>query len=284
MRITGPQKIKLKLLSGDLFKTRTKSPPEKLYLSIKEKGIKDPLLVGHLKEKLEIVDGFQRLTIARELGFEEVPVLIIESATEQELDEIALLRNTLQSSLTPIEKAIYIKKLKDTYSYKNVDLASLLGVQKSYITELLSIFKLGEWPVKKLKQKHNFTVAHARIISHCDKLLQSRKRLKEIIRRIIEEKWSITHLNYELRRLGYLREENPRININGLFNRINSLFNRKSCRYTKTLEIHFDDLWDLKQKLTEVSRLTSRFAEFLPEEMKGKMETEEKIKEKKFTQ
>jgi len=68
--------------------------------------------------------------------------------------------------------------------------------------------------------------------------------------------------------LGYLKGGNPYINIDGLFNRINSLFNGKSGRFTKTLEIRFDDLWDLRQKLTEVSRLTSRFAEFLPEEIK----------------
>jgi len=45
-------------------------------------------------------------------------------------NEIALLCNTLQSSLVPIEKALCIKKFKDAYSYSNVELASLLGVQK----------------------------------------------------------------------------------------------------------------------------------------------------------
>jgi len=254
MQIIGLRKIELKLLFGNLFKTRTKSPPKKLYLSIKEKGIKEPLLVGRINERLEIVDGFQRFTIAKKLGFKKIPVLIIEEATEQELYEISLLRNTLQSSLAPIEKAIYIKKLKDTYNYKNVDLASLLGVQKSYITELLSVFKLGNWAIKKLKQKQNFTVAHARIISRCDKLLQEKKGLKEIIQRIIEEKWSITYLHYELRRLGYIREENSYINIDGLFNRMNSLFNGKPGKFTKTLEIHFDDLWDVRQKLMEVTK------------------------------
>jgi len=274
MQITGPTKLKVKLLSCTLFKTRTKKPGERLYLSIKQKGIKEPLLVARINEKYEIVDGFQRFTVAKDLGYEEVPALIIEGATECELHEIAFLRNTLQSSLAPIEKAIYIKKLKDSFTYRNVDLAALLGVQKSYITELLSIFKLNDWAIRKLKQKQSFTVAHARILSHCDKLLQNQKKLKEIIRKIMEEKWSIAHLRYELRRLSYLEDTDPYINVDGIFNRINRILNQESGRFTKTLELHFDDLWDLREKLIQVSRLLSQFSEFLPQE----------VTHKKFTQ
>jgi len=303
MQITGPTNLKIKELTCTLFKTRTRQPGEKLYLSIKEKGIKEPLLVTPINDnptypkiRYEIVDGFRRFSVAKNLNLQEVPVLIIEGATEKELQEIALLRNTLQSSLVPIEKALYIKKLRDTYHYRNVELASLLGVQKSYITELLSIFKLGNWAIKKLKQKQGFTVAHARIISRCDKLLQEREKLKDIIEKTISERWSIRHLRYELRKLGYLRDKNLYINVDGLFNRMNNTLNQKSGKFTRSLEIHFDDLWDLRQKLTKASILLSRFAEFLPEEikkevqMKGEVQMKEESKEKgeakdkKFTQ
>lgn len=281
MRITGPKSLKLKELACTLFKTRTGQPGEKLYLSIKEKGIKEPLFVTPIngnptspKARYEIVDGFQRFSVAKDLHFQEIPALIIEGATEKELHEIALLRNTLQSSLAPIEKALFIKKLKDTYNYRNVELASLLGVQKSYITELLNIFNLDNWAIRKLQQKSSFTVAHARILSRCDKLLQDGKRPKEIIRKIIDEKWSITHLCYELRKMRYLEDTDPYINIDGLFNRMNSILNQNPGRFTRSLEIHFDDLWDVRQKLMQVSKLLSRFAEFLPEE----------VNPKKFTQ
>lgn len=275
MRITGPQEIELKLLSGVLFKTRTRQPGERLYLSIKEKGIKEPLLVTPIngnptypKARYEIVDGFQRFSVAKDLNFEEIPAFIIEETTEKELQEIALLRNTLQSSLAPIEKALYIKKLKNAYNYSNVEIASLLGVQKSYITELLLIFKLGEWAIKKLKQKKGFTVAHARILSRCDKLLEDQKKLKEIIQKIMDERWSITHLRYELRKMAFLEDADPYINVDGLFSRMNSLLNGKPGKFTRSLEIHFDTLWELRQKLTETSKLLCRFAEFLPEEDK----------------
>ena len=285
MQITGPKSLKVKELSCTLFKTRTKQPGERLYLSIKEKGIKEPLLVtpingnpAYPKAKYEIVDGFRRFSMAKDLHFQEIPALIIEDVTERELQEIALLRNTLQSSLAPIEKALYIKKLKDTYNYRNVELTSLLGVQKSYITELLNIFNLDRWAIRKLKQKSSFTVAHARILSRCDKLLRYQKRLKEIIQKIIDEKWSIEHLRYELRKMGYLEDTDPYINVDGLFNRINRILNQNPGRFTKPLEIRFDDLWDLREKLMQVSKLLSRFTEFLPEEVK------EKAKDKKFTQ
>ena len=281
MQITGPKSLRVKELSCTVFKTRTKQPTERLHLSIKEKGIKEPLLVTPVngnptypKARYEIVDGFRRFSVAKDLNFREIRALIIEDATEKELHEMALLRNTLQSSLAPIEKALYIKKLKDTYNYRNVDLASLLGVQKSYISELLCIFNLDRWAIRKLKQKSSFTVAHGRILSRCDKLLQDERRLKEIIQKIIDEKWSVKHLRYDLRKIGYLEDTDPYINVDGLFNRMNSILNQNPGRFTKSLEVHFDDLWDLRQKLMQVSKLLSRFAEFLPEEVNHKKFTE----------
>ena len=270
MRITGPVNFKVKELHCTLFKTRTGEPNEKLYRSIKESGIKEPLLVAQIRRKCQIVDGFQRYTIARRLGWKEVPVLILEGVDEKELQEIALLRNPLQKSLAPIEKALYIKKLKNNYCYKNVQLATLLGIQESYISELLIIFKLGDWVIGKLAKKHHFTVAHARILARCSKLFQEKNqlKLKELIKRIRIEKWSIKRLRYELRNQGYLKEENPYfINVDGLFTRMNQALNQKPSRFTRTLEIHFDNLWELRKKLTEASRLLSRFTEFLPEEV-----------------
>lgn len=277
MRITGPTNLRIKELSSPLFRTRTRQPSGSLYLSIKEKGIKEPLLVApfdsnsaHSKTRYEIVDGFQRFTLARNLGYKEIVALVVEEATKQELYEIPLLHNTLQSSFVPLEKALYIKKLKDTYNYKNVELAPLLEVRRSCIRELPNIFNLRDQGITRLKQKKDFTAAHARIFSRCDRLLQGQKKQKEIIQKIIDEKLSIKHLRYELRGADYLEDKNPYTNVDGLFNRMNSLLNQKSSRFTKTLEIHFEDLWDLRQKLTQVSKLLSRFAEFLPEEVNHK--------------
>ncbi|MEA1964038.1 MAG: hypothetical protein U9O41_02800, partial [Candidatus Aerophobetes bacterium] len=136
------------------------------------------------------------------------------------------------------------------------------------------IFNLEDLAIRRLKQKKGFTVAHARILSRCDKLLEDRKRQKKIIRKITDEKWSIKHLRYELRRGGYLEEKNPYINVDGLFNRMDILLNQKPARFSKTFEVQFNDLWELRQKLTRISRLLSRFAEFLPEEENYKKFTE----------
>lgn len=67
------------------------------------------------------------------------------------------------------------------------------------------------------------------------------KKLGERLYLSIKEKWSTTHLHYELRRSGYLRDRDLYINIDGLFNRINSLFNGRPGRFIKSLKINFDD-------------------------------------------
>ena len=83
MQITGPISLKIKELSCTLFKARTRQPGENLYRSIKEKGIKEPLLVTPVngnptfsKTRYEIVDGFQRFSVAKDLDFYEIPALI----------------------------------------------------------------------------------------------------------------------------------------------------------------------------------------------------------------
>ena len=270
MRIRGPDNVRIKELNCSLFKTRVSQPDEKLYLSIKEKGIKDPLLIAPVNGnpfsreiKYEIVDGFRRFSVAKSLNFKEVPALVIEGATEKELHEIAILRNTLQNSLAPIEKALYIKKLKDTYNYANVEIASLLGVQKSYITELLLIFNLGKWAIRQLKKKQGFTVAHARLLARCDKLLWERRKLKEIIQDIMSKKWSLAHLHYELQREGYLDSKSVYTNFDDIFDRLSSVLNHKPGEFVKKFEVSFNNMEDLRKKLREALKLLSRFTGFL---------------------
>ena len=74
--------------------------------------------------------------------------------------------------------------------------------------------------------------------------------------------------------MDYLEDKNPYINVDGLFNRMNSLLSQKPARFSKTFEVQFNDLWELRQKLTRVSKLLSNFAEFLPEEENHKKFTE----------
>lgn len=273
MQIIGPKNLKVEKLRCSLFKTAPRELDGRLLHSIKEKGIKEPLLITPVNGKssktageYEVVDGFRRLSAAKKLNLKEVPVLIIEDATGKELQEIALVRNSLHKSFSSIETALYIRKLKRIYGYKNTELASLLGVQKSYITELLRIFKLGDWAIRKLKQKRGFTVSHARILSRCEELCKNKEKLEQIVRKIMDERWSRKRLCYELRKMGYLEDSDPCINVNGLFNRLNTILNEGSGRFSKTLKLRFDNLWELRTKLMQASRLLSRFAEFLPEE------------------
>ena len=56
--------------------------------------------------------------------------------------------------------------------------------------------------------------------------------------------------------------------MDGLFIRMNSLLNRTPGRFTRDLQIHFDNLSEPKYKLAQASRLLSRYTEFVPEEVR----------------
>ncbi len=75
-----------------------------LTVSIKEKGILQPLLVRSIGQKqYELVAGERRYRAAKAAGLESVPV-IVKDLTDEETSEIALLENLQREDLNPIEE------------------------------------------------------------------------------------------------------------------------------------------------------------------------------------
>lgn len=75
-----------------------------LVQSIKEHGILEPLLVRPLEQgQYELVAGERRLRAARELGFEEVPIVVRELDDRQAI-QVALIENLQRAALSPVEE------------------------------------------------------------------------------------------------------------------------------------------------------------------------------------
>ena len=109
------QKIPLQQidLSDETFSVNFMADLQSLRSSVKAIGLIQPVLLRKKKDDYQIVCGFRRVSILKELGGFEVPAMVFE---ERELDDLPLFVISLHENLTTrgfhaIEKAIALEKL-----------------------------------------------------------------------------------------------------------------------------------------------------------------------------
>ncbi len=130
-------KVKANNWNPNKMDTKTMS---KLKSDIKRKGVVQPILVRQTKEnEWEIIDGFHRWSILQELGYREVPAIVLDmDDTEAKLKTIQL--NYMRGSAVPIRLANLIHDLNRTMTLE--DLEAALPYEKAELKDSLSLLKL----------------------------------------------------------------------------------------------------------------------------------------------
>ena len=116
-----------------------------LILSIKERGVLEPLLVtpSALKGRWMIVAGERRWRAARAAGLREVPCIELD-VDERGVAEIALIENMQRKDLTPWEEADGLAALCQRYGYTHEEVAKKVGKSRSTVTEALALAAIPE--------------------------------------------------------------------------------------------------------------------------------------------
>lgn len=116
-----------------------------LILSIKERGVLEPLLVtsAGIKGRWMIIAGERRWRAAKAAGLREVPCIELE-VDEQGVAEIALIENMQRKDLTPWEEADGLAALCHRYGYTHEEAAKKVGKSRSTVTEALSLAAIPE--------------------------------------------------------------------------------------------------------------------------------------------
>ncbi len=140
-----------------------------LALSIKQKGILQPLLVRSDKdadgEYFEIIAGERRWRAAQLANIHEVPV-IVKDFTETECLEIGLIENLQREDLNPIEEAEGYNRLMKEFNYTQEKVAELVSKSRPYITNLLRLTSLPDL-VKSHVREGQLSAGHARaLVNH----------------------------------------------------------------------------------------------------------------------
>lgn len=137
---------------------------EQLATSIRENGVLQPLLVRPLATgNYQIIAGERRWRASKIAGLTEVPVVIRDDLTEEQVMQIALIENLQRENLNPIEEAMGYKELIDNYKMTQDELAKTLGKARSSIANSLGLLTLPK-SVKDLLSSGELSAGHCKAL------------------------------------------------------------------------------------------------------------------------
>ena len=183
--------VKLSELRSNPYQPRKVFDEEalkELSASIKEHGVFQPIIAKKSIKGYEIIAGERRVKASIMAGLEEIPT-IIRNFDDTEMMEIALLENLQRENLNAIEEANAYKKLLETLSLTQEQLAARLGKSRSHITNMVGLLALPDVIQQDVSEK-KISMGHARVLSKLD----SKEQQRELADRIIAEGLSVRNL------------------------------------------------------------------------------------------
>jgi len=172
----APGDIALDLIDPNPFQPRQVFDDESLEdltRSIQVQGILQPVLLRRNGERFQLIVGERRWRAARAAGLSAIPAQVRDSATDEEMLELALLENVQRKDLNPIEIAQAILRLQESCHLTQEMVAEKLGVSRAHVANLVRLLRLPE-RIKTALADGRVTMGHARaLLSVSDEKQQS---------------------------------------------------------------------------------------------------------------
>ena len=175
-------------IAVDLIQRNPRQPREKfdieelenLAASIREHGVIQPLIVSPGKNGVYIlIAGERRLQASRKAGLKTVPV-VIRSATDQQMLELALIENVQRADLNPIEEAEAYQHLSREFKFSHEKIAERVGKSRVAVTNTMRLLDASA-AVKQALVDGRITEGHARAML----ALNSAKAQEALLNQII---------------------------------------------------------------------------------------------------
>ncbi len=135
---------------------------EELIGSIRQRGIIQPLIVRPRQGQFELIAGERRWRAAKELGLNEVPV-IVRQATDLEVLELSLIENLQRADLNPIEEAEAYARLANEFGMRQEEIAQKVGKSRAAVANSMRLLDLDPqvqvWVVQGF-----LSVGHAKVL------------------------------------------------------------------------------------------------------------------------
>ena len=181
-------KVSINDLTRNQFQPRknfSKESLEELTLSIKERGVIQPIVVRADKSsegKFEIIAGERRWLAAQNAGLHEVPIVVLNVNDVKSL-EFAIVENVQRQDLNPIEEAQGYQRLINEFNYNQEKLSQFIGKSRSYIANSLRLLSLPKEILLMIEQG-NLSAGHARSLIGLQNSV-------DIAKKIIQKKLSV---------------------------------------------------------------------------------------------
>lgn len=130
--------------------------------SIRKNGLIQPVVVKKSGLKYEIVAGERRWRAAAQAGLHEIPVRVLDQQVVDS-DILALVENLQRQDLTSVELAQAYKKLMESKSFTQENLADQLGIPRATLANQLRVLNLSP-EVQKLILDGRISFALAKIL------------------------------------------------------------------------------------------------------------------------
>lgn len=172
-----------------------------LAASIAQHGLLQPLTVRPLADgTYQLVAGERRWRASRLAGLDEVPVIVREM-NDREAAEIALIENLQREDLNPMEEAVGLSTLMETYGLTQEETAKAVSKSRPAVTNALRLLHLPG-AVRDLVGSGQLSAGHARaILSFADEEQQV-----AAAKAAVENGWSVREVERQAKKVRTARE------------------------------------------------------------------------------
>ncbi|MBP1543189.1 MAG: ParB/RepB/Spo0J family partition protein [Oscillospiraceae bacterium] len=232
---------------------------EQLASSIRENGVLQPLIVRPLATgNYQIIAGERRWRASKIAGLSEVPVVVRDDLTDEQVMQIALIENLQRENLNPIEEAMGYKELIDNYNMTQDQLAKTLGKARSSIANSLGLLTLPK-SVKDLLADGELSAGHCKAL----KAIKDPALMTEIAFRAADGELSVRSIEAIAKREAKKDEEKQEIKPKlAYYTEVELSLAELLCtkvkiiegKKTNTLQISFDDKEQLEGIMKELTK------------------------------
>jgi ParB family chromosome partitioning protein len=149
--------------------------------SISRYGILQPLSVRRRGNGYELVSGERRLRAAKLSGLKTVPCIVLD-VDASESSVLALVENLQRKDLDFIEEAEGLSRLVNFNGYRQEEVARLVGLSQSAVSNKLRILKLSPALLYVIRES-GLTERHARALLRLEEDADRTAVLEQVIKR-----------------------------------------------------------------------------------------------------
>ena len=139
------ESVEVRMIRPPRVVLRTDNGPIKgLMLSIRDKGLLEPIIVRPAEDGFEVVAGMRRFEACKKLGWRRLPAHVVE-LDDREAFEVSLLENIQRETLNPIEEARAFRNYVEEFGYGGeTELARRIGKSQEYVSKRIGLLSLPE--------------------------------------------------------------------------------------------------------------------------------------------